>query len=67
MSPSGSIHLVNEKTMLIGREIASKSVIVIFAGNTESDSWVGRNGLNMSQPITPDIAKYGNAKISNIS
>ncbi len=59
-------HRVNEKSTLTGKVMASKSVIVIFAGESESDSIVRMNGSKTTQPITPDTTKYGSAKISNI-
>lgn len=41
---SGVINLANEKTILIGKAMASKSVVVIFAGKSDSDWCAGRNG-----------------------
>lgn len=52
---------------LTGKNIASKSVLTIFAGQSDSYLLSRKNGANIAQPIAPDTAKYGSAKISNIS
>ena len=63
---AGIIHLANAKKTLTGKDTASKSLIVMLAGESESGSSARKKGSKIAQPITPDTAKYGSANISNI-
>jgi len=63
---SGSIHPAHKKIRLIGMVTASRSVVVMLTRVKDSDSPRRKKGSKMTQPITPEIAKYGTAKISNI-
>jgi hypothetical protein len=62
---TGIIHLAAKKMMLTGRAIASKSAVAMLTRASVSSK--RKNGWKITQPITPDTAKYGSAKISNIS
>ena len=63
---AGISHLAAKHKTPTGKDIANRSVIVMFVSESDSEWAARKNGSNTAQIITAVKAKYGIAKISNM-